>query len=162
MDSGSGGAIKSSLKPEWPATDSAAAINQLSNSRLASTTPTGRPVSGRAFSPRQHEMGKFFRATVVAVHDDQHKSGLAKAPDRELYCIFESSVAQQPALGYPDRALNVRVDRRIRECDEAANQDRDSLNFAVAFHYASYGKERHLLRNRNFTLRGFAGLAGFR
>ena len=42
MDSGSAGAQRPGGRLEWPAMDSAAAMNQLSNSIFARTTPTGR------------------------------------------------------------------------------------------------------------------------
>src|ERR1700691_687501 len=118
IDSGSAGATKLGGSPEWPAMDSAAATNQLSNPLLARTTPTGhRPLAVPVARARSNGANSFGQSSSLSMTISTTPGERSPLPAR-----FHGSLQfthQQQLAPSDSKRTHVRVYNRIHELYQA-------------------------------------------
>ena len=140
--SASGAACCPSEKPRHPSSDEAAAMNQASNSRLASTTATGR-CGTNAWACCRRLAPSVAGPIVVCIQQDQNPPVAAGLGRRQLQMPGQfCRPLQQAITGYPNGGEDAGRGRARRQpSGDSSQQDRQCGNLAITLDDG--GNRRH-------------------
>ena len=106
----------------------------------------GAPPGGCAGGSCLECRGTLLRAVIVAVKEHKDSSGHRKSPNRKFHGMLQATLLQQAAPSSAERRLHGRVHIRTHNRNESAQQNWQSVYFAMTLDDAGEGQGGHLLR----------------